>query len=66
MIYLDGESRVEMKEDLVAFFDAATTPAPALTARPQVRAPHRRDARSRRSIRIPAVHVPPGAGHGRP
>jgi carboxypeptidase C (cathepsin A) len=63
MIYLDRESRVAMKADLVAFYDAATSPAPTHQVRAQVRLPHRRDARVRRNIRIPGVSVPPGAIH---
>jgi hypothetical protein len=59
MIYLDRESRVEMKADLVAFYDAATSPAPTREARPQVRSPHRRDAKARRSFTVPA-----GGGRG--
>jgi hypothetical protein len=66
MIYLDRESRVAMKADLVAFYDAATSPAPTQQVRPQVRLPRRRDARVRRNIRIPGVSVPPGAGHAGP
>jgi carboxypeptidase C (cathepsin A) len=62
MIYLDGESRVQMKADLIAFYDAATSPAPAAMARPQVRALYRRiTPLRRRSLRIPGVGLPPHA-----
>jgi carboxypeptidase C (cathepsin A) len=66
MIYLDGDSRVQMKADLTAFYKAATSPTFTLAARPQVRAPHRKEGKHRRGLRIPGVAVPPAAHHGGP
>jgi hypothetical protein len=66
MIYLDRESRVEMKADLVASYDAATSPAPTLQARPQVRSPLRREAKWRHSLRFRGVGVPPDSVFARP